>query len=58
MKLFTARAGSDWGMIFYDERIEAVDIQAAAARAARFARERSRKFPKELHVHVKFVSNI
>lgn len=58
MKLFIARASSDWGGIFYDEQIKASDIKVAAAKAATLARQRSRKFPKELSIHVKFVSQV
>ena len=50
MKIFLASAGSDWGGIFMDERIKASSFPTAFNRAAKLAKIRGRKRPKQMTI--------
>lgn len=50
MKLYSATATSDWGMIYQDERIEAGKWSTAFNRAGYKAQIRSRKRPKRMSI--------
>lgn len=58
MNLYIATASSDWGGIFYDKQIHASSLTAAAARAARFAKELGRKRPKQIVLKVTYAGTV
>lgn len=57
MKIYSATATSDWGYIFADERIKASSFATAIARAARLAKQRGKKRPKQITIKCIFVGN-
>lgn len=55
MRTFIARATSDWGFIYDDRRVEASSFHTAFARAAKMAKQESRKRPKQLTITLRAV---
>lgn len=55
MRTYIARATSDWGFIYVDERIEASSFRTAFGRAAKKAKDECRKRPKQITITLRSV---